>query len=63
MAYSKQVYYYHLEDMYGEVYKNLPEYQSTLFKFEFDTCTVCLRAPDEFIARIALLDLGYGIIK
>lgn len=58
-----QVYYYHLIDIYGEVYKDLPEYQLTLFHFEFDHATVYLRAPDEFIARIALLDLGYDITK
>ena len=60
----KQIYYYYLIDIYGkDVHKGLPEYQSTMFHFEFDTCTVYLKAPDEFIARIALLDLGYDIIK
>jgi hypothetical protein len=63
-SYSKKVYYYYLEGIYGEeMYKVLPEYQPTMFHFEFDTLTVYLTAPDEFIARIALLDLGYGIVK
>jgi len=64
MAYSKQVYYHHLINIYGkDVHKGLPEYQSTMFHFEFNHADVYLMAPDEFIARIALLDLGYDIIK
>ena len=64
MTYNKQVYYYYLIDIYGkDVHKGLPEYQSTMFHFEFNHAHVYLRAPDEFIARIALLDLGYDTTK
>jgi hypothetical protein len=63
-SYSKKVYYYYLEGIYGQdLYMVLRESEWIMFHFEFDTRTVYLTAPDEFIARIALLDLGYGIVK
>jgi hypothetical protein len=57
-------YYYTLELIYGvQVNQGHPEHALPIFQFEIEAGRVYIPAPDEFIARIALLDLGYGIIK
>jgi hypothetical protein len=59
--------YYNLEHLYGnKIYEISAEDSLSVFNmFHFATqdSNVYIRAPDEFIARIALLDLGYGIVK
>ena len=61
------VIFYNLENLYGNKINQItPENPLSVFNmyhFDVQGNDIYIMARDEFIARIALLDLGYGIIK